>query len=75
MTARIIKRQFVELEATAVASSSAPARERAHGKKQARLIEDAGVARAVEITCACGETTIVELAFDPAATERGGKQP
>lgn len=71
MNARIIKRQFVELEASSAGTPSASPRERHHAKKQARLVEDGGVVRAVEIVCTCGETTIVELAFELATPERG----
>lgn len=41
--------------------SSPPAR---RCVKSARLVEDAGVPRAIEVTCSCGETTLVELAFE-----------
>jgi hypothetical protein len=70
MTAQIIKRKFVELDAPR-SSAAHEARERTHGRKQARLIEDAGVVRGVEIVCSCGETTIVELVVAPVTS--GGK--
>lgn len=31
--------------------------------KSARVVDDAGEPRAIEITCSCGETTLVELDF------------
>ena len=31
----------------------------------ARLLEEAGLVRAVEVTCSCGETTVIELEYDP----------
>lgn len=64
----IIKHSLVKLtepSASGRTSADGVARgARAHGRKDARLVEVDGVARAVEITCACGETTVVELVFD-----------
>lgn len=82
MTAQIIKRKFVELDSPAT-QAAMETRERTHSRKQARLIEDGGVVRGVEIICTCGETTIVELVVEPRATasgvapsaSQGGKTP
>ncbi|MCP3914779.1 MAG: hypothetical protein GY711_04365 [bacterium] len=43
-------------------------------EKAVRLLESEGLARAIEITCSCGEVTVVELDYAdaeaaPAATE------
>lgn len=68
----IYKRDRVQFDAErpreshAHATSSAPV-------KAARLIEIGGVVRAIEVTCTCGERTVVELEFaNPTAapTER-----
>ena len=40
------------------------------GSKQVQLLEDEGVVRAIEIQCACGETTVIELEYqDRSASE------
>lgn len=65
----IIKHSLVKLTSTPAAgrpgaSAASPRGARAHGRKEARLVEIDGAVRAIEITCACGDTTVVELAFD-----------
>lgn len=74
MTAQIIKRKFVEFDAPATQAAQ-ETRERTHGRKQARLVEEGGVVRGVEIICTCGETTIVELVVEPRASAPGAAQP
>lgn len=61
----ILKRQSIE----AVPQPSRSEREDAGNRprrcaKSVRLVEDAGVPRAIEVTCSCGEVTLVELAFE-----------
>jgi len=69
----IIKRERVQVEpgrrAATVASGKtgtcvAPA---THGSgKQVRLLREEDVVRAVELTCSCGEVTLIELSYaDP----------
>lgn len=75
MQTGIIKRQRVLLDGqearpAAQAAAAAPA---ACTKKNARLVEHDGQPRAIEFTCSCGETTLVELEFGASEprTERG----
>jgi hypothetical protein len=74
MTSPIIKNAFVKLNspANAGARPGAAAHERAHGRRSARLVEIDGAVRAVEITCPCGETTLVEFAFEEKPRVNGG---
>lgn len=74
MTSPIIKNAFVKLNApvNAGARAGAPVQERAHGRRSARLVEIDGAVRAVEITCSCGETTLVEFTFDEKSRANGG---
>ncbi|MFT4710118.1 MAG: hypothetical protein ACI9D0_000884 [Bacteroidia bacterium] len=66
----IIKAAQVQLEGHDVnmisdVGSAASAGKRARAiPKSARLIEIAGVPRAVEVTCSCGEVHLVELDFE-----------
>jgi hypothetical protein len=70
MTSPIIKSSLVKLNAPAARVRQA-AGERHNGRKTARLVEVDGRVRAIEVTCACGETTLVELAFE-SPTPAGG---
>jgi hypothetical protein len=59
----IIKNRNVRIERTAAKCDS---------EKSVQLLEDRGAVRAIEIRCACGDTTIIELDYDspaPAQTE------
>ena len=66
----IIKAAQVQLEGHDVnnfsdtGAASAPAKRARAVQKSARLIEIGGVARAVEVTCACGEVHLIELEFE-----------
>lgn len=59
----IVKKQFVQVDAqehaAAARGSSAP---RAC-KKSVRLLRIEGVVQALEVTCSCGELTVVELDY------------
>lgn len=65
----VIKRDAVRVTAHDTPRAPLPARagEPPHVKR-ARLLRVDGVVRALEVTCACGETTLVELEY-PNATE------
>lgn len=41
-------------------------------RKEAKLVEIDGAPRAIEITCTCGEKTVVELVLDVPAANSGG---
>jgi hypothetical protein len=63
----IIKRERVLLagvEPKAPLRSTASAGAGACRKKDARLVEHEGRVRAIEFTCSCGETSLVELVFE-----------
>ena len=57
MQPTIIKRTQVQLEARQVACGS--------GNKSARILEDQGGVRAIELRCSCGEVTVFELEVAP----------
>lgn len=71
---QIIKHTLVQLASPqAPAARSAPnGRERNHARKEAKLVEIDGAPRAIEITCTCGEKTVVELVLDVPAANPGG---
>ena len=52
-------------------ASRAPEASAAHGgSKQVRLLREEDVVRAVELTCSCGDVTVIELAYaEPIETE------
>lgn len=75
MSSQIIKHTLVKLASPASARGANPARERPHARKEARLVQIDGEARAIEITCACGEKTVVELVFDAPRPNEGGTKP
>lgn len=62
--ASIIKRERVVLAGTEPKSLVRPAGARPCGRKNVRLVEHDGRPRAIEFTCSCGETTLVELVFE-----------
>lgn len=68
MRSHIIKHDRVEL--TGATKAAAAARPSAKRGAQARLLSHDGVVRGVEITCACGAVTVVELTYDAAPTAR-----
>lgn len=44
-------------------ASGKPVTSAPHGEKQVRLLREDEVVRAVELTCSCGEVTVIELAY------------
>ncbi|MBK7878536.1 MAG: hypothetical protein IPJ77_23005 [Planctomycetes bacterium] len=73
---QIIKHTLVKLAtpASPAARGGSNGRERGHARKEAKLVEIDGAPRAIEITCTCGEKTVVELVLDaPRANEGGAK--
>ena len=56
---------FPSAQAASAPGSSAPASSAPScaQPKKAVLVEHAGRPRAIEITCSCGETTLIELVF------------
>ena len=75
MTTRptIIKRQRVQLESTSrIPTYSNPASARDTGceqPKSVRTVDVGGRIQAIELTCACGEVTVIELDYENGATE------
>jgi hypothetical protein len=60
----IVKKQFVQVDAPRPAQPSRAGRAAASRcEKGLRPLRIEGVVRAVEITCSCGETTVVELEY------------
>lgn len=75
MQKKIIKRAHVqlanvELQRPVQLGEQAP---RHVGKKRAVLVLDEGRPIAIEVTCSCGEVTLVELELDGDAPAAGGK--
>lgn len=75
MTTRhtIIKRDRVQLESvrrvpTATQLGSGQDASCAQ-EKSVRIVEVAGRAQAIELTCSCGERTVIELDYDNGASE------
>jgi hypothetical protein len=64
--ASIVKKQFVQLEAQRSPSAGRGARAAAHAQKSVRALKVEGVVRALEVTCSCGETILVELEYPEA---------
>jgi len=71
MSSPIIKHNLVKLEAGA--APKAPLRERPRARKSARLVEVDGQVRAIEVSCSCGETILVELSIESPAPNPGAK--
>ncbi len=74
MKSPIIKRAQVQLAgvASSLASSpslAAPLPARCVTRKSATLIESAGRPVAIEVTCSCGETTLIELEMPTSGSE------
>ena len=72
----IIKRAQVELadsngQASPLGDVAAP---RCPTGKRAVIVEHEGRPFAIEVTCSCGEVTIVELDIDSPALDQGGKK-
>jgi len=73
--AAIIKRERVVLAGGEPKSLVRPVGAQACGRKSVRFVEHEGRPRAIEFTCTCGETTLVELVFEeqPATGKVGVK--
>ena len=69
----IIKRERVVLAGAEARPAARGTAAPACGKKSVRLLEHEGAPRAIEFTCTCGETTLVELVFEstPTAAKAG----
>ena len=64
----IVKKQFVRLDTSAPARAAAPEtgrgpRQRPSCEKSVRVLNLEGQVHALEITCSCGETTVVQLEY------------
>lgn len=68
MRSHIIKHDRVVL--AGAPKPAAAARPSTKKRSEARLLSHDGVVRGVEITCACGEVTVVELTYDAAPPAR-----
>jgi hypothetical protein len=64
LPAAIIKRERVVLAGAEPKGSARPPGAPACGTKGVRFVEHEGRPRAIEFTCTCGETTLVELVFE-----------
>ena len=64
MQTRIIKKSRVQVEEGAPSRRVDRSRARSTCTKSARLLEEDGLVRAVELTCSCGETTVLELEYE-----------
>jgi hypothetical protein len=62
----IIKRERVNLTPGAAASARVRPEREAH-RAQVRTVVDQGVVVALEVTCGCGEVSLVELRFPESA--------
>jgi hypothetical protein len=75
MKSPIIKRAQVQLAGvsstgpTTGPSPAAPLPTRCVTRKTATLVESAGRPVAIEVTCSCGETTLIELELPTPGTE------
>jgi hypothetical protein len=62
MEARILKHDKIVDATGPLPAATRPAAPSTHAKR-ARLVEVDGVVRAIECTCSCGETTLLELEY------------
>jgi hypothetical protein len=75
MPSPILKHTQIDLAARPAGPRGPAAPQRGHARKECRLIELDGVPRAIEITCACGETTVVELVLESSPKPEGAPIP
>jgi len=61
----IVKKQFVQVDSNPVGVAPRPGASAARCKKSVRLLRVESVVQAIEVTCSCGETTLVELEYPP----------
>ena len=65
----IVKKNQVQLEGVAfVATGKLGVRPTSRCKKSVRAVRVENVVRAFEVTCSCGETTVVEMQYQEAKT-------
>ena len=70
MSHSVIKKNAVRVAGAASVSAGVAAASVAHSKS-VRLVRIEGVVRLIELTCSCGETSVVELDY---ADESGGQR-
>ena len=59
----IVKKQFVQLDGPVAAHGPRASTASQRCSSSVRLLRIEGVVRALEVTCTCGETTVVELEY------------
>lgn len=59
----IVKKQFVQVDSNAVGAPPRPGAVSTRCKKSVRLLRIESIVQAIEVTCACGEITVVELEY------------
>lgn len=64
----IVKKQFVQVDALADRPGQRQSASGSRCKKSVRLLRLGAVVQALELTCSCGEVTVVELEY-PAPKE------
>jgi len=64
----IVKKHFVQVEAQAGGAAGRAANGAARCKKSVRLLRVGTLVQALELTCSCGEVTVVEFEY-PAQEE------
>ncbi len=72
MESRILKHTRI-VDATGPSPSAAGPSAPAVHAKRARLVEVDGVVRAIECTCTCGETTLLEIEYPSDARKPSAK--
>ena len=81
MNSNIIKHQRVIVHGSGSSSSVRAGRARADAacasRKAVRLVEHEGQVRGIELTCDCGESTLIELVFEatPARAAATARKP
>ena len=61
----IVKKQFVQVDSNPVGAAPRPGAPVSRCKKSVRLLRLDSTVQAIEVTCSCGETTLVELEYPP----------
>ncbi len=61
----IVKKSFVQVETQSSARAGGPANAGARCKKSVKLLRLDAATHALEVTCSCGEVTVVELEHPP----------
>jgi hypothetical protein len=63
----VVKKHFVQVDGRGPLPGRGPHAQRAC-RKDVRLVVLDGSVRGIELTCSCGETTLIELEYPAAAT-------